>query len=362
MGLEIGKTSLSVADRIDFFKTLSGWMSSGAGQMSLAEAVRNTTSGFSQEEYATLAPKMDLISAEVSSGQTSFYEALENVGLGFRPQELAVVEAAERSSQLRQALPSLVTAMETEHQGRRDLTSKLSGPLIIGVMLIVLTLGVLIIMLPLVISPVLDRNPNALKSFPFILVWFWYASVWLRANYVYLIIGLAASLVLFFCRNLPQFQPYWLRFLLNWSVSRKLVVGFNSMVVVYFLPTLVRSGMPTYQALEQLAGCVKNPLIASLLMAASEDHRGGMRISQACTILPFKASFVNALEAGEATGAIADRVSDLQEPYRLELERYIRQVASTVKFIVMAGLLPLFIVATYTSLVGPIFALMEYGR
>lgn len=362
MGLEIGKTSLSAADRIDFFKTLAGWLSSGAGQMSLAESVRNTTSGFSQEEYATLAPKMDLVNAEVGSGQTPLYEALANSGLGFRNQELAVVEAAERSSQLRQALPSLVTAMETEYAGRRDLIAKLTGPLIIGVMLIALTLGVLIIMLPLVISPVLERNPKALETFPFILVWFWYASVWLRANYIYLLVVLVVAVILFLFRNFPALQPYWLRFLIRWSVSRKLVLGFNSMVVVYFLPTLVRSGMPTYQVLEQLSGCVKNPLIASLLMAASEDHRGGIRLSQACAILPFKASFTNALEAGEATGAIADRVADLQEPYRLELERYIRQVASTIKFIVMAGLLPLFIVATYTSLVGPIFALMEYGR
>jgi type II secretory pathway component PulF len=362
MGIEFGKTSLSGADRVDFFKTLAGWLNSGAGQMSLAEAVRNTTTGFSQEEYSTLAPKMDLLASEVSSGQTPLYEALANAGLGFRPQELAVIAAAERSSQLRQAVPSLVMAMETEQSGHRDLMMKLSGPLIIGVMLVALTLGVLIIMLPLVISPVLERNPKALETFPFILVWFWYASVWLRANYMILVVIILSAMILFFCRNLPALQPHWLRFTLNWNVTRKLILGFNSMVVVYFLPTFVRSGMPTYQALEQLAGCVRNPLIASLLLAAAEDHRGGLRLSQAAAVLPFKASFLNALEAGEATGAIADRVADLQEPYRLELERYIRQVASTVKFIVMAGLLPLFIVATYTSLVGPIFALMEYGR
>ncbi len=362
MGLEIGKTSLSVADRIDFLKTMAGWLNSGAGQMSLAESVRNTTSGFSQEEYASLAPKMAIISDEVSSGQTSLHEALSLSALGFRPQELSVIEAAERSNQLRFALPSLVTAMETESNGRRELVSKLSGPMIMGVMLLLLTVGVLTIMLPMVMGPVLDRNPESLETFPFIIVWFWYVSLWLRSNYIILLLAVAALIVLFFFRNIPSLQPRWLRFLITWSVSRKLVLGFNSMVVVYFLPSLVRSGMPTYQVLEQLAGCVKNPLIGGMLMAASEDHRGGMRLSQACSILPFKASFMNALEAGEATGLIAERVSDLQEPYRLDLERYIKQVASTVKVIVMAGLLPLFIVATYTSLVAPIFALMEYGR
>jgi type II secretory pathway component PulF len=360
MGIQIGKAGLSTADRVDFFRTLSEWLSSGGGQMSLAEAVRNTTSGFSQEEYAALAPQMEVIAQDVSSGQVAFFEALSNSGLGFRPQEIAVVEAAEKSSQLRQTLPSLVAALETEQSGRRDLWSKLSGPLVIGIMLIGLTIGVLVVLLPLVVQPVIERNAEALDRFPIILLWLWYASVFLRENYIMFLTALAAFVVLFLCRNTPMFRPFWLRFLLRWNVTRKLILGFNSMIVVYYLPALLRSGMPSYQALDILAGCVTNPVIAGILLAASDDHRGGLRLSQATVDLPFKASFFNALEAGEATGAIADRVQDLQSPYRYDLERYIKQVGSTIKFLVMAVLLPLFIVSAYGSFVGPIFALMEY--
>jgi hypothetical protein len=53
-------------------------------------------------------------------------------------------------------------------------------------------------------------------------------------------------------------------------------------------------------------------------------------------------------------------VQDLQSPYRYDLERYIKQVGSTIKFMVMTILLPLFIISAYGSFVGPIFALMEY--
>ena len=362
MGIQFGKTSLTVSDRIDFFKTLSGWLNSGAGRMSVGEAVANTTHGFSQEEYAPLAPQMHHIEREVAQGQTSLYQALAAANIGFRMQELAIIEAAEKGNQLRQALPSLVMAMEVETSGRRDLMMKMMGPAIIGVMLIMLSFGVLVFMLPMVIQPVLDRNPEALFSFPFILRWFWYVSVWLR-TYPFIPIGLVSGLVGFLAlRNLPGLQPYWLRFTMWWNVTRKLIIGFNAMVIVFFLPALLRSGMPGYQALEQLAFCIKNPLLRSILLAAAEDHRNGLRMSQAVENMPFKASFFNAIVAGEATGAIADRVEDLQQPYRIELERYIRQVANTLKFLVMAVLLPLFIVSTYTSLVGPIFALMEYGR
>lgn len=360
MGLQIGKASLAVSDRVDFFKTLAGWLNSGGGRMSLGEAVANTTSGFSHEEYATLAPAMQMIEREVAGGQTPLFQALAMADVGFKAQELAVVEAAEKSNQLRQALPALVSALEVQHQGRRDLFAKLAGPALIGVMLIALSVGVLVWMLPLVISPVLDRNPAALHKFVFILRWNWYLSVWLREN-PFIPLGLLSALVaVLLLRNTPFLRPWWLRFTLWWGVSRKLILGFNAMVVVYFLPALVRSGMPTYQVLEQLAYCVNNPLLRSMLLAASEDHNAGMRMSQSVEPMPFKASFVNAIVAGEATGAIADRVEDLQVPYRLELERYIRQVTSTLKFMVMAILLPVFIISTYTALVGPIFALMEY--
>jgi type II secretory pathway component PulF len=360
MGIQIGKASLSTADRVDFFRSLSEWINSGGGQMSLAESVRNTTSGFSQEEYATLAPQMETIANDVTSGQVALFEALDASGLGFRPQEIAVIEAAEKSSQLRQTLPSLVSALETEQNGRRDLFGKLAGPTVMGLALIGLTIGVLVILLPLVITPVLERNTQALDRFPIILKGLWHASVWLRANYIILTIALVGFIILFLCRNLALIQPYWLRFLLRWSVTRKLVLGFNSMIVVYYLPALLRSGMPSHQAMEILAGCVTNPLIANYLQAAADDHRGGLRLSQAAADLPFKASFFNALEAGEATGAIADRVQDLQSPYRYDLERYIKQVGSTIKFMVMTILLPLFIISAYGSFVGPIFALMEY--
>lgn len=362
MGIQFGKTTLNVADRVDFFKTLSGWLNAGAGRMSLAEAVANTTHGFSQEEFVSLAPQMQMIEREVTNGQTTLYQALAMANIGFKMQELAIIEAAEKGNQLRQALPSLVSALEVENAGRRDLKMKMMGPIIIGIMLIAMSLGVLVIMLPLVIQPVIERNDKALAAFPFILRWFWYVSVWLRAN-PFIPTGLLLALVtLLLLRKTPTLQPYWIRFTMWWGVTRKLILGFNSMLIVYFLPALVRSGMPTYQALEQLSYCVEHPLIRSILMAAAEDHRNGLRMSQAVENIPFKASFFNAIVAGEATGAIADRVEDLQGPYKIELERYIRQVASTLKFMVMVILLPLFIICTYTSLVGPIFALMEYGR
>ncbi|MFZ2619733.1 MAG: type II secretion system F family protein, partial [Alphaproteobacteria bacterium] len=107
--------------------------------------------------------------------------------------------------------------------------------------------------------------------------------------------------------------------------------------------------------------CVTHPQLAYLLRAAAKEHQGGERLGAALSRMPFRSSFVNAVTAGEQTGEIAARVEELQEPYRVEMERYIDMTVGTLKFVVMTILLPFFIVSTYTSLVGPIFALMEYS-
>ena len=360
MGLQIGKASLSNSDRIDFFKTFSGWLNSGGGRMSVSEAISNTCDAFSHDEYVSLRPRMDMIKREVQAGQTPMYEALRMSALGFRPQELSIVEAAERSSQLRQAVPSLVKAMEIQMNGQREMKMKLMGPLIIGVMLIIMSMGVLYFMLPLVVSPVVDRNPKAIDKFPAILRYYWFASVWLRANPWFPVSVVLVPLTIYLCRNTALLKPTMQRFLMGWSVSRRLILGFNSVIVVFFMPALVRSGLPTYRVLQYLADCINNPTLSNAFRMASQEHEEGIRMSQALEAIPFRASFVNAVAAGESTGAIADRVEDLQEPYSIELERNIRAVVATIKFIVMGILLPFFIVSTYTALVGPIFALMEY--
>lgn len=360
MGIEFGMTSLAINDRIEFFRTFSGWLTSGSGQMSVLECLKNTCEAFSQEEYKTLRGKMEVIVNEVYSGEYTVSQALRVSKLGFTPQELSIIEAAERSNQLRAVVPSLVTALDVANKGKKTLVSSLTMPIIIGIMLIVMTLGVLIYMLPLVLGPVLERKPESLHDFPAILRWYWYASVWLRANYI-IVIGafLVPALIIIF-RNTPLIKPYFNNFMFNFKPTRKLIIGFNAMMIVYFLPALLRSGMPSYLVIESLANIVKNEKLIGLLRMARQNHEAGMRMGHAMKVLPFRAAFANAIIAGEETGQIAERVEELQEPFRMELERAMKSSVAFMKFVVMVVLLPFFLLSAYTSLVGPIFALMEY--
>ncbi len=360
MGIEIGISSLALGDRIEFFRTLSSWLTSGSGQMPVSEAVRNTCDAFSRDEYKTLANRMNRVVVEFESGQTTLVHALRQAGLGFTDQELSVLDAAERSNQLRIAIPELVEALEMRMNSTRSLYRQLAMPVVGGFMLIVMSLGVAMFMLPLVLGPVLDRKPDAINEFPSIVRGFWYFSVWMQDNWFVPLVLLAIPPVLFLTRNTETMKPFVERIIWRLAPLRRISIAFNGVLVVYFMPALVRSGMPIHDVLRAVARSLENRMIGNNFRIAASEHEAGMRVGDALARVPLKGSFRSAVEAGEKTGQIAERIEDLKKPYAAEYDRIMRRAVGTLMLIVMAGLLPLFIVSMYTSLVAPIFALMEF--
>lgn len=360
MSLQIGIGALGLSDRVEFLRTLAAWLVSSGGRMPVAEAIRNTCEAFSRDEYRSLAGRMGRIMSDYDSGQVRFSKSLQTARLGFSKQEITVLEAAENSNQLRVAVPAMVEAMQMRLDAQRNLSRKMAMPVISGIMLILMSLGVAIFMLPTVLGPVLQRSPNALNEFPAIIRGFWGFSVWLRSNWMVPIIFIIAPLVLFLCRKTTIVKAWIETFVMSVAPLRRLAIAYNGVMLVYFMPALIRSGMQLPQVLRALAESLNNQSIANALRAAANEHEGGMRLGDALARLPMKGSFRSAIEAGEKTGAIADRVEDLKAPYAADYDRVVRRAVGALTMVVMGGLLPLFIISMYTSLVAPIFALMEY--
>lgn len=360
MGIQIGISTLGLSDRVEFMRTLAAWLQSAGGRMPVAEAIRNTCDAFSRDEYASLAPRLTRMINDFDSGQVNFFRALATSHLGFTKQELTIIEAAERSNQLRVAIPALVEAMTMRLNASRELTRKMMMPLVSGVMLILMTLGVAYFMLPLVIGPVLQRSPEAINNFPFIIQGFWTFSQALRANTWVLIVILLIPPVLLLLRQTRTVKRLLEHLMMNITPVRRLLMAFNGVMIVFFMPALVRSGMPLPQVLRALADSLNNTQVATGLRQAATEHEGGMRLGDALARLPIRSAFRSAVEAGEKTGAIADRVEDLKTPFANDYERITRKFVASLNFVVMFFLLPLFIVSMYTSLAAPVLALMEY--
>lgn len=360
MSIQIGMSTLALADRVEFLRTLAAWLVSSGGRMPVSEAIRNTCEAFSRDEYRSLAGRMGRIMNDYDSGQVQFNKALVAARLGFSKQEVTVLEAAENSNQLRIAVPAMVEAMQMRLDAQRNLSRKMAMPVISGIMLILMSLGVAIFMLPTVLGPVLQRQPEALAEFPMIIRGYWAFSQWLRGNWIVPAVILLAPLMIFLFRKTMLVRAWIETFVMTVTPLRRLAIAYNGVMLVYFMPALVRSGMQLPQVLRALAESLNNQSIAAGLRAAANEHEGGMRLGDALARLPMKGSFRSAIEAGEKTGAIADRVEDLKAPYAADYDRVVRRAVSVLTMVVMGGLLPLFIISMYTSLVAPIFALMEY--
>ena len=106
------------------------------------------------------------------------------------------------------AVPSLVKALDISHKGRKLLVGSLTMPLVIGFALILMSLGILIYMLPMVMGPVVERNADSIDKFPSVLRFYWYASVWLRANQTFVAIIAAIPVTLVLLKNTPLVKPY----------------------------------------------------------------------------------------------------------------------------------------------------------
>jgi type II secretory pathway component PulF len=359
MGIEIGKTGFSFQDKIDFLRTLSSWLSSGAGSMSISDSIKNTCDSFSTDEFRTLAPRMNKIVDEYKSGQVKFADALGMANLGFTRQELIVLLTAEESNQMADAVQSMVDAMKMQQVAKKQLSGSLRGPMLTGLMLIIMTLGVAYFMLPVVLGPTIEKDPTSLAKFPFIIKYFWYFSQFLTQNPFAPLLVVSFPIVytiLFFAG--PAKRPTEKLFM-KMTSTRRIMIAYNGLLLVYFMPALVRSGMPLYNVIKALADMTNNTEIKHALNIAAKDNEAGIPLSECVSKLPLRVSFKNAIAAGEKTGAISERIEDLKVPYTAEYERLVIRFVGTIKFLVMAILLPLFIISMYTSLVAPIFALLE---
>ncbi|MCP4355832.1 MAG: hypothetical protein GY793_09435 [Proteobacteria bacterium] len=360
MGIEIGKSKFSNQDKIDFLRTLSSWMSSGGGSMSISDCVKNTCDAFSTDEFKLMAPRMLKVYEEYSTGQTKFSIGLRDANIGFNNQEITILNKAEDANQLAHTVESMVEAMNMQLSARNQLWSSLRGPMISGIMLIIMTFGVAYFMLPIVLGPTLDKDPTVLAKFPFVIRWFWYFSEFLNNNPLaplFVLVMPVTYLILYIVGPMKKPTEKVLMWL---SATRRIMVAYNGLLLVYFMPALVKSGMPFYDVLRSLSEMLDNSEIRNALIVAANDNEAGVPLSECVTHLPLRVSFKNAISAGEKTGAVSERVTDLKIPYSAEYDRLVTKFVGTIKFLVMAVLLPCFIMSMYTSLVAPIFALLEF--
>src|SRR5690606_10019339 len=138
---------------------------------------------------------------------------------------------------------------------------------------------------------VIQRNPDALAKFPLVVQMFWAFSQWLQDAWPIVIALFSIPPILFFARNTKFDKGIVEKLMWSFAPTKRISLAFNGVMVVYYMPALVRSGLPMHDVLRFIAGSIENSLISSAFRVAANEHEAGVRLSDALSRVPLRGSF-----------------------------------------------------------------------
>lgn len=289
---------------------------------------------------------------ELSAGK-SFSQALAKYPRLFPPIYIKMIEVAEMSGRLEEALSGLAGERQRTERLRKRFVSAISYPLF----LIVAALGVLCFVLMYLIP----QFETALQGFrdkidPSALVVF-NMSAFLIAHIDAFLTGLAlvlGSAVLL--KRLGRGRHFWLGVMARLPVTRAILTYELTLAFSRTLAILVRNGIDISTSLRLIRGVVRLPGAADEIDRIIADVRQGQRLSQTLArrrILP--AHVVQMLRVGEEAGDLADSAGRVAIFYEAKLDTALGRLIAVVgpaTMILVSFLIAWLIISVMTALIS----------
>ena len=250
----------------------------------------------------------------------------------------ALIKAGEASGELGHVMLRLADYTESRQVLRQKVILAFVYPAIVTVVAIMVVLGLLIYVVPQVVSvfqqshqtlPLLTRMMIGLSSF-------------LQVTWFYLLIALAgASLVI---RTLLQREEIRYQFhlrLLKVPILGRLVRGLNTARMASTLAILAGSGVPLLASLQAAAGVVTNLPMRRALEDAAKKVREGVTLSRALsTTRLFPPILVHLIASGESSGKLDTMLERAATQQEQEISGYTSVLTSMLEpilILVMGG-------------------------
>ncbi len=304
---------------------------------------------YEQTDDQKLKGILSQVRSRVSEG-SSLHAALEEHESAFSDLYVSMVRAGEASGTLDVVLDRLADFLEKQ----LELTSKIRGAMIYPAIMFVVGLGVLVFMMTFVIPKVADIFEASNKALPFITVVLIGASDFLRENFVFLLVFLAA--VLFFAHRYvrtPSGKKVYDRFSLRIPVFGKMSSKVMISRFTRTLATLLSSGIPLLESVRVSESVMGNSLyvdsIRDVRVKVAEGAAFGGCLGQTGIFPPL---MVRMVSVGEEAGKMEVMLSKVADMYDTEVDGMLATLTSLLEpvmilimgvvmgFIVFAILLP----------------------
>ncbi|MEN1759277.1 type II secretion system F family protein [Anoxynatronum sibiricum] len=292
---------------------------------------------------------------DVQKGFT-FSEALEKHPGVFPQLMIYMVAAGEASGSLDVVMERMADHYEKEFKVNNRVKSAMVYPIILMVVATLVVIFLLVVVMPTFIGmfqgsgvelPLPTRMLLAISGF---LQSFWH-------------ILLAALLVFSLIMRRVASTPEGSRAFDRWKLRLPLVKGLTRKVVsarfCRTLSTLLISGIPLLQSLDNVAGAVGNKIVGDGIIAAKDEIRKGAALSVPIRKLGFFPPMVdNMIKIGEESGTLDDILDKTANFFDEEVETEIQRMLTFMEpiMIVVMGVIIGFIVI---SMVLPMFDVLQ---
>jgi type IV pilus assembly protein PilC len=333
----------------------------------------------------TLIDSMSLVLAQTKNkGLKKLYEEMihdVNTGMSmadsmyrfshiFPRMQAAIVEAAEKSGNLKVVLAELVEEMEAA----QDFRKKITGAMFYPVLLLVLALGLVVGMMTFVIPKISAMYEQANVALPALTQKVIDISNYVTTNWqmllLYIFGGLILLWVLFFKVRFGRL--IWEKIISVIPIVGKISKQKNLMMISANMSMLMKSGVLISDAFEITEKTVDNLHYQRALAKIRQGVIMGKEVSEMMGLIDIKTQkfkknklfplqFAQLMHIGESTGKIAEMLVKLKTNYHKSIEYTLRNistmvepimifiVAALVGTILLAVMLPFFYIGTTIS-------------
>ena len=269
---------------------------------------------------------------------SAFADALSKHPRLFDELFVSMVRAGEVAGNLDEVLTRLADFLE----GSQKLKSKIQGAMIYPLVMVVVGVGIMSVLMVKVIPEITQMFTQSGKVLPLntrILIG---ASSFLGNYFFFLVIGLIASIWLFFKWSRSKTgKPRWHGFVLNLPVLGELIRTINVGRFARTLGTMLHSGVPMLRALDTAKQIVGNVLIQD----AVEDAKKAVTEGESLAVTlrksgQFPATMIHVVAVGEKAGQLEQMLERVATTFETEVDTKLSRFTALLEplmLVVMGG-------------------------
>lgn len=312
-----------------FSRQMAAMLSSGMPIVACLEA---------QEEQAdnpSFKMVIEVIKKNIENG-AAFSEALRQFPQIFDDLYCNMVKGGETGGQLAETIGRVAGFLEATARLKRKVKSAMMYPVIVLCIAIGIAIGMILFIVP-VFGEMFSDFGAALPTPTQKLLDF---SDWLRANGIFVFIGVATLVVAFKkWKQTPNGAYTWDSMVLKAPVFGELAKKIAAARFARTFGQMVRSGVPILSALEIVSGATGNRVAGGIITTVRGAVEKGEPMSSAMqnqSVFPMM--LVRMLQAGEKTGKIDDMMDSIADFYDDEVETMLGGLTSLLEPIMMVFL------------------------